>query len=104
MTDRYYCRCSGCVNQRGHKNIYIPCVSSKYSVSENIDTVNVSVDDMPRTRIEIFPITNTHNSLFDVMKNINELKHDDGDTSRTKAAFNNNLDKAISYIMKAINQ
>lgn len=81
MTDRYYCRCSGCMNQRGNKNIYIP-----------------------RTRTENFPITNTHNSLFDVMKNINELKHDDGDTSRTKAAFNNNLDKAISYIMKAINQ
>lgn len=95
------CYCDGCRKSRQYPNFYIPCVSVS----------NRPVPPMPKISIDDVPLPHTRgekksgdvSGLFDIMKNISSIKHDSVDT-RTKASFNKNLDKAIQYIMKAINR
>ena len=106
--NKYYCYCGGCIMSRKFPRIYIPCVStrpkSKYSPECDIDTVKVgSGSDMPMPSIphtHKVNVVGNKNKLFDVLKTLDSMKHIECDT-RTKEAFNKNLDKAISYIMKA---
>lgn len=90
---------------RKFPRIYIPCVSTsptpKHSSISDIDTeISVSIPLPPVPHTHKVNVVGNKNKLFDVMKTLDSMKHVECDT-RTKEAFNKNLDKAISYIMKA---
>lgn len=87
------CDCRNCILSRINTTSYYPCCSKKLTP--------ISIESVPIPHTHNGNVTGNNDRLFDAMKIINSVKHKECDT-RKKAAFNNNLDKSISYLLKAI--